>query len=114
LNSICPGGVCDSTQNPYPYFKMISWVDNSGKQVSKWSINSQITRFLNVSGRDYFSKLRNGYYRELGTQKFWLERITSQNTGGVTVVISKEAPDANVVGLDTNLMSLTMPAIVSG
>jgi hypothetical protein len=114
LNSICPGGVCDPRQNPYPYFKMISWVDNTGMQVSKWSINSQITRFLNVGGRDYFSKLRNGYYRELGDQKFWLERITSQNTGGVTVVISKEAPAANVVALDTNLMSLTTPAIVSG
>lgn len=114
LDSICPKGVCDPKQNPYPYFKMISWVDKSGMQVSKWSINSQITRFLNVGGREYFSKLTNGSYRELGTQKFWLERITSQNTGGVTVVISKEASAANLVALDTNLMSLTRPAIVAG
>lgn len=119
LNSMCPGGTCDPDKNPYPYFKMISWVDDSGMQVAKWSISSRTTKRIPVSTRDYFSKLKTGYYHELGGQKFWLEPINSMNTGGFTVVISKKAkpdkvPNASVVTLDTNLMSLTRPAIVSG
>ena len=140
LNYLCPKGACgDQTKNPYPYFKMISWIDDTGQQAAKWSISSQTTKRIPVNTRDYFNKLRNGYYHELDEQKFWLEPINSMNTGGFTVVISKEVkpaevvskevkpanviskkakptkiPNLSVVALDTTLMSLTQPALVSG
>jgi hypothetical protein len=119
LTDICERGDCDQEKNPYPYFKMAFWVSDIGKQLVKWSTNYQNTKRLPVDTRDYFTKLTNGYYRELDGKRFWLEPINSRNTGAYTVVISREAKrdkfkDASVVALDTNLMSLTRPAIVSG
>lgn len=116
---ICEGGSCDRNKNPYPYFKAAIWIDEKGDQLSKWSINSQTTRRVPVTNREYFSKIKNGYYREMGGERFWLEPVNSKNTAGFVVVISKEAqadkiPKASVVALDINLMSLTKPAIVSG
>jgi len=111
LHEICPDGNCDGTKYPYPYFKNAIWIDAKGQQVSKWSINGQTTRLVSVSTRDYFSKIKNGYYRELNDEEFWLDPVNSRNTGGFIVVISKAAladtiPQASVVALDTNLMSL--------
>ncbi len=119
LRDMCPRGKCTAENNPYPYFKTIFWVDEAGLQIAKWSINGQATKKIRVRNRDYFNKLRNGYYRELNGQKFWLEPVNSRITGNFTVAISKETyPDptikARVVVLDTDLMSLTKPAMVSG
>lgn len=119
LRDMCPRGKCIAQDNPYPYFKTIFWVDKAGLQLAKWSINAQATKKIRVRNRDYFNKIQNGYYRELNGQKFWLEPVNSRITGNFTVAISKETyPDptikASVVVLDTDLMSLTKPALVSG
>jgi hypothetical protein len=119
LKDICKGGVCPEQDAPYPYFKMVAWIDDAGKQVAKWSSNNQTTRKLDVANRDYFNKLRNGYYHELNGKNFWIEPVYSRNTGSYTVVISKDTtPDnvvkARMVTLDTSLMSLSKPAMVAG
>jgi hypothetical protein len=139
LKCICEEGKCDSQTDPYPYFKTAFWIDAQGQQLAKWSISKQTTNLVPVVTRAYFSKLRDGYYRELKDHKFWLEPVSSKNTGGFTVVISKEikleepdkaakpakvaTPDkaaldrsaaARFVAIDTNLMSLMKPAMVAG
>ena len=119
LNDICKGGNCDLEQNPYPYFKSVFWLDDQGQQITKWSINSQTTKFINLSRRQYFRSIRDGFGREFNGERFWLEPVVSKNTGGFTVAISKEArpdgfPKASVVVLDTTLMSVMNPAMVGG
>lgn len=152
LEDICKKGNCDAENKHYPYFKTAFWIDAQGQQLAKWSISKQTTNLVSVVSRAYFSKLRDGYYRELPPQspatsdvvqpsdalaaKFWLEPVSSKNTGGFTVVISKEikpeepdqaaakpvaTPDkvdksaaARYVAIDTNLMSLMKPAMVAG
>ena len=130
LEEICKQGNCDSQNKHYPYFKTAFWIDADGQQLAKWSISKQTTKLVPVVSRDYFSKLRDGYYRELPGHKFWLEPVSSKNTGGFTVVISKEViPEhllaqetansdkpavARYVAIDTNLMSLMKPAMVAG
>ena len=117
LKEICKGGGCPNQNTPYPYFKMVSWIDDEGKQAVKWSTSNQTTKKLDVTTRDYYTKLRNGYYHELNNQKFWIEPVYSRNTGSYTVVISQEITSDNVakmVALDTTLMSLSKPAMVAG
>jgi hypothetical protein len=87
--------------------------------VAKWSIYSQTTKLINVNQRAYYEKLRNGYFREVDGERFWLEPVVSRNTGAFTVALSTEttaagAQDAKVAVLDTNLMSLMQPVIVGG
>ena len=118
LNEICPMGKCQK-EDPYPYFKTAFWIDAEGQQIAKWSISDQTTKRVSVVSRDYFSRLRDGSYRELDGHKFWLEPVNSKNTGGYTVVISKDAKPSTdlkaiVVAIDTNLMSLVKPAMVAG
>ena len=119
LAEMCKDGKCDLTQNPYPYFKSVFWVNDQGDQVVKWSINSQTTKFLNVGMRKYFRSIRDGYARELNGERYWLEPVVSQNSGGFTVAISKATktegyPKASVIVLNTSLMSLMKPAMVGG
>jgi len=119
LKDICERGLCPNESTPYPYFKMVSWIDDSGKQVVKWSTTNQTTKKLDVTIRDYYNKLRNGYYHELNKQKFWIEPVYSRNTGSYTVVISQQIKPDNVVkakliALDTSLVSLSKPAMVDG
>ena len=119
LSEMCKDGNCDLKQNPYPYFKSVFWVNDRGDQVAKWSISSQTTKFVNVGKRKYFRSIRDGYAPELNGQRFWLESVVSQNTGGFTVAISKETktqgdPKASVVVLNTSLMSLMRPVMVGG
>ncbi len=119
LSDICPSGNCDKKQNPYPYFKSVFWVNDKGDQVAKWSIYSQTTRLINVSGRGYYEKPRNGYFRELDGGRFWVDPVVSRNTGAFTVALSTrtKAPGAQGAGvavLDTNLMSFMQPVIVGG
>ena len=125
LKDLCKEGSCDPEKDPYPYFKTAFWIDDQGQQLAKWSVNNQTTNLVPVGTRAYFSKLRDGYYRELKDHKFWLEPISSTNTGGFTVVISQEtkpgkeanpgtARNARFVAMDTNLMSLMKPAMVAG
>ena len=130
LKDICPSGACIAENDCYPYFKTVFWMNGEGQQLAKWSISKQTTNLVPVASRAYFSKLRDGYYRELGVHKFWLEPVSSINTGGFTVVISKEVvlehaqpqvvkssgkeETARYVAIDTNLMSLMKPAMVAG
>jgi hypothetical protein len=119
LAEICKDGNCESEQNPYPYFKSVFWVNDRGEQVAKWSIDSQTTKFVNVGMRKYFRSIRDGYAREWNGERFWLEPVVSQNTGGFTVAISKATknegdPKASVVVLSTSLMSLMKPAMIGG
>jgi hypothetical protein len=123
LREICEGGKCDREKHPYPFFKTAFWVDDAGQQVAKWSISNLTTKRVPVNTRDYFKKIREGSFHKLGSREFWLEPLSSMNTGGFTVAISRRAqpatqPDdklkATVVALDTNLMSLTKPAMVAG
>ena len=124
LSSICPRGKCNSATDPYPYFKTAFWIDLSGRQQVKWTVGSQTTPLVSVKNRDYFSKLREGSYYELNGTKFRLEPINSMNTGGFSVVISRDARriprgikrsiSSSVAALETNLMSLMSPALLGG
>ncbi|HEY6806951.1 MAG TPA: hypothetical protein VI306_25465 [Pyrinomonadaceae bacterium] len=125
LQEICKAGTCDHKSHPYPFFKTAFWVDDVGQQVAKWSISNLTTKRVPVNTRDYFKKIREGNFHKLGDQEFWLEPLSSMNTGGFTVAISRQAQletgikpedklNATVVALDTNLMSLTKPAMVAG
>jgi hypothetical protein len=123
LSSICPRGKCDS--DPYPYFKTAFWLDILGRQRAKWTVSMQTTPLVSVRNRDYFRKLREGSYYDVRKTKFQIEPINSMNTGGFSVVISRDArrlpqgirhssSDPLVVALETNLMSLMTPAVLGG
>jgi ABC-type multidrug transport system fused ATPase/permease subunit len=103
--------------DPYPYFTTAFWMDMNGRQRVKWTINHRTSKFLLVSDRDYFKKLMEGNFRELGGQRFWLEPINSRNTGAKSVVISKalDSKDPLVIAaIEPTLSSLTQTVIPAG
>jgi hypothetical protein len=69
----------------YPFLQMVSWVDASGQQRTKWTPRLTNTAQINVRTRDYFRRLRTGqgWHRTIqgNDQEYFLESIQSWNTG---------------------------------
>lgn len=99
----------------YPYFDTAVWIDDAGLQRAKWTIKNEITQYINVSSRGYFSNLRRGDFYQLGDHKFWLEPIISKTTGRNEVEISKLTYDPKwIAAFDTRLISLMQPVLPAG
>jgi len=106
----------------YPYFDTAVWIDKTGEQRAKWTIQKETTQYIPVSTRPYFTNLRQGnvYKFEnrdagLATQEFWLEPIISRTTGRNEVEISKLTQDSDwIAAFDTRLISLMQPVLPAG
>lgn len=99
----------------YPYFDTAVWIDDTGLQQAKWTIKNEITQYINVSARGYFSNLRQGDFYQLDGHKFWLEPIISKTTGRNEVEISKLTYDSKwIAAFDTRLISLMQPVLPAG
>ncbi len=77
----------------YPYLDMVYWMDSTGRQRIKWSRSDHTTTLINVSAREYFSRIiaRRYWSKPLANQpvmNFWIEPIYSWNTGENLTVIS--------------------------
>lgn len=110
--------------SPYPYLNTAFWMNHKGWQQIKWTVRSGVTNRVDVSSRDYFSKLRQGRnynYKDRNNtdHAFWIEPVTSKTTGANTVVISKRVDGIDpkftwVSAIDMRLLSLMQPVIPEG
>lgn len=108
----CIMGSCDTI---YPYFDMVSWIDESGMQRAKWSVNDYTTQYVSVADRAYFQNVRKKHFYEFRGHKFWLEPLVSKTTGRNQVEISQAVPNSNwTVAFDTRLLSLMDPVLPDG
>lgn len=106
----------------YPYFDTAVWIDKTGMQRAKWTIETETTQYISVSQRAYFSNLHRGEFYTfnnpksgLATHKFWLEPIVSRTTGRNEVEISKLTEDPDwIAAFDTRLISLSNPSCRPG
>jgi len=112
----------NSAATTYPYFDTAVWIDKTGAQQAKWTIENETTQYINVSQRGYFSNLRRGNFYTfenseagLAPQQFWLEPIVSRTTGRNEVEISKLTNDHEwIAAFDARLMSLMQPVLPAG
>jgi hypothetical protein len=104
-----------SANNKYPYFDTAVWLDSEGWQKAKWTVKNETTQYINVSGRAYFNRIRQGDYRELQGHRFWLEPIVSKTTGRNEVEISQRTANPEwIAAFDTRLVSLMEPVLPTG
>jgi hypothetical protein len=113
----------DLAREPYPYFRRVTWTDLAGNMCVVWSTTTDIRRLEanQIKQRDWFTRIVEGKFRDLGQDHLWLEPVTSKYTGTKTVVVSKPIyslkPDHKMVGvvaMDPNLMSLMQTVLPSG
>ena len=109
---------------PYPFFKNVVWMDETGRQRVKWSAEGRRTDLLNVSDRSYFRKVvGDQLWTVEGDEKrrFYLEPVQSRNTGEFNVVLSAQTsplegdPKATwAIALSARPVSLISPVLPAG
>ena len=107
---------------PYPFFDTAVWLDQTGMQNAKWTVQQSTTNYIDVSARPYFQNLRiqNSQSIELEKGKnpteFSLQPIISKTTGLNEVEIAIHAPNDQkwITAFDTRLISLMQPVLPAG
>jgi len=86
----------DPHKTPYPYFELVAWINNDGRQEAKWIVKDQASPLIDVSSRDYFKSVNekrawtvvsNANTETL--KDIWLQPIYSLTTGKNEAVLSK-------------------------
>ena len=111
----------------YPFFKNIAWVDKSGNQTKRWTRDKIIPPKTSVKERNYFNKINDdqGWIKDTLKNQFYVDEITSWNTGEKLAVVSKKhirhistkmfVPDlTKVVNLSSVFKSVIDPIIPQG
>ncbi|HEY0727577.1 MAG TPA: hypothetical protein VGD38_05855 [Pyrinomonadaceae bacterium] len=85
-----------TAKSPYPFLQTAFWINEKASQQMKWTVRSTVTNRIDVSSRDYYSRLKQGRQYTLKdktgqTHEFWIQPVTSTTTGLNTVVVSKRA-----------------------
>ena len=111
--------ITDSAIVHYPFFEIMFWLNESGKQVKKVTTEEYITPAISVSSRMYFkSYMLNENFADTSFDPdlpFYLESIVSHNTGEKLAVVSIKKDSANeVIGVTTRLHSLINTAFPAG
>lgn len=106
--------------DPYPYFTMAIWIDDTGQQRIKWTVKDRTTPFINVSTREYFRKANEDwpFDKEGDKSRVWLEPIYSWNTGENTSLISSTLITGMntkwVTSIDTRLLAFYQTVLPPG
>ncbi len=113
--------------DPYPYLQMVFWTDRAGRQLLKWTVQSNNTPLINISRRDYFRQLMEDRPWILSLQDgsgnaearrvpFSLEPVYSLNTGEYLAIFSMFPPDETelIASMDMRLLSFGNPVLPSG
>ncbi|HEX9657173.1 MAG TPA: cache domain-containing protein [Bacteroidota bacterium] len=109
----------------YPYLDVMFLIDSSGRQVAKWSTQSEPTPMISVKERAYFTNLKEGrtYQRTTAwgeSMEFWLEPHYSFTTGLFATVLSVPLreldtdPAKKVAALQFGPLSLRLPITIRG
>ena len=74
----------------YPYFRSIFWVDSAGIQLRKYTVQDENTPKINLTHRDYFSRIVSGKgWADPELQRsFYLQSILSWTTGEHIIALS--------------------------
>lgn len=107
--------------DPYPYFTMAIWIDDTGQQRIKWTVKDRITPFINVSTREYFKKPHEDWLfeKEGDKSRVWLEPVYSWNTGENTSLVSSPTSITGtttqwVASIDTRLLTFYQTVLPPG
>ena len=106
----------------YPFFEMVYWMDEDGKQKEKWSVKTETTTLINVKDREYFKDARDLKFTnrmvDPDAEKGWsVESIRSKNTGEVASVLSQRVEpktDVIVAAAYSPLLSVIEPVLPPG
>ena len=108
--------------DPYPFFEMVFWMDGTGQQRAKWTVQKETTPLMNVRDRPYFRRVREDRLLFLkdgnDSLRFWLEPLYTRSTGENRVVmsvpVSKPGLSNWVAAIETKSVSLVDPVIPPG
>jgi hypothetical protein len=117
-----------SSNNPYPYFDNAFWVNASGNQVYKVSVQSQITPRTSVADWEFFNDTMHGRFAQPPPNTaypfpYCLQIRYSPNSGMFQVVVaspfednttSSEDARIRVQALATSFLSLVDPVLPPG
>ncbi len=107
----------------YPYLEMMYLVDDTGKQVSKWSVRKSTTPLIRVQERPYFQNVLHGRMWRIRVDSskgadFWLEPHLSLTTGGfesaLAIPAKLESGKKGVVAMSTGPWSLFQTTVMQG
>jgi hypothetical protein len=113
-------GNIDYLKSPYPFLVSAEWMDKSGLQRIKLTIDDYTTPFICVRDRRYFDDVAKKRLSEIQYQdqeyRFSLEPIYSWNTGENLAVLSMPMRNRSewVGSLDTRLLSLHQTSLPEG
>lgn len=102
----------------------IYWTDSAGKQIAKWFFIREPVTYLDVSERDFYTRLRHnqGYIRKSPerTDTFYVEPTVSWSTGAYSVNIvtrsntiftGNKPRQSFLIGMATRLYSMCNPVV---
>ena len=108
------------SSDPYPYFTMAIWIDDTGQQRIKWTVKDRTTPFIDVSTRVYFRKANEDwpFEKEGDKSRVWLDPIYSGNTGENTSIVSSTLITGTntkwVTSIDTRFLTFYQTVLPPG